>query len=127
MAPTSDDIITVGDVTIHVRHRVVKKGDSHIYLTPREFSLLHYLMAHAGSPIPHSQLLHAIWGAEFTTQVEYLRTYMRQLRKKLEDDVAHPAYLLTEHSHGYRFVSADEWSRLRTKAGQKPSPAIHHR
>jgi len=108
-APTS----LIGAVSIHFVHRVVKEGDSHIFLTPKEFSLLHYLMAHAGPPIPHSQLLHAVWGFEFTDQVEYLRTYMRQLRQKIEDDVSHPAYLLTEPHFGYRFVAANEWDKAK--------------
>jgi two-component system KDP operon response regulator KdpE len=120
MTPNSDDIITIGDITIQPVHRVVKKGGSSVYLTPREFSLLHYLMAHAGPPIPHSQLLYSVWGSECTAKMEYLRTYMRQLRQKLEDDVAHPAYLLTNHTRGYRFIAADEWNFVQTKAGHPP-------
>jgi two-component system KDP operon response regulator KdpE len=80
---------------------------------------LHYLMANAGPPIPHAQLLHAVWGAEFVAQVEYLRTYMRQLRQKLEDEIAHPAYLLTEPYFGYRFVSADKWYTAKYLSGAK--------
>jgi DNA-binding response OmpR family regulator len=71
-----------------------------------EFNLLQYLMSHAGLPLSHARLLRAVWGCESANQVGYLRTYMLQLRRKLEDDPGHPRYLLT-HSHvGYRFVEA---------------------
>jgi two-component system KDP operon response regulator KdpE len=72
-------------------------------LTPKEFDLLHYLMAHGGLPITHAKLLHAVWGAEYGGELEYLRTFVRGLRKKLEDDPASPQYILTEPYIGYRF------------------------
>ena len=96
-------ILRVGDIELDLARRQVRKATNLIYLTPTEFDLLHYLMAHAGVPITHRQLLNAVWGPEYGNEVEYLRTYVRQLRKKLEDDAATPKYLLTDMTIGYRF------------------------
>jgi two-component system KDP operon response regulator KdpE len=85
-----------------VKYRVVKRGQP-IHLTPKEFEMLHYLMMHAGEPIPHARLLKSVWGPEYGDQIEYLRTFVRQLRKKIEDDPGKPQYLLTDAYVGYRF------------------------
>ena len=85
-----------------VAHRV-RRNSEEIHLTPKEFELLHVLMSHAGSPLSHARLLTQVWGAEFGSEREYLRTYVSQLRRKLEDDPAEPRYLLTENFIGYRF------------------------
>jgi len=85
-----------------VKYRVLKSGRS-IHLTPKEFEVLHYLMMHAGEPIPHSRLLKSVWGPEYGDELEYLRTFVRQLRKKIEDDPKNPQYLLTDAYVGYRF------------------------
>jgi two-component system KDP operon response regulator KdpE len=85
-----------------VKYRVQKSGRS-IHLTPKEFEMLHYLMMHAGEPIPHARLLKSVWGPEYGNEHEYLRTFIRQLRKKIEDDPRNPQYLLTEAYVGYRF------------------------
>ncbi len=85
-----------------VKYRVTKRGRS-IHLTPKEFEMLHYLMMHAGEPIPHARLLKSVWGPEYGDELEYLRTFVRQLRKKIEDDPKNPQYLLTDAYVGYRF------------------------
>jgi two-component system KDP operon response regulator KdpE len=85
-----------------VKYRVQKSGRV-IHLTPKEFEVLHYLMMHAGEPIPHARLLKSVWGAEYGSELEYLRTFVRQLRKKIEDDPQNPQYLLTDAYVGYRF------------------------
>ena len=85
-----------------VKYRVTKDGKP-VHLTPKVFELLHYLMQHAGEPIPHSRLLKSIWGPHYGSELEYLRTFVRSLRKKLEDDPANPQYLLTDAYFGYRF------------------------
>jgi two-component system KDP operon response regulator KdpE len=81
----------------------VKKANRLVHLTPKEFELTRQLMMYAGRPIAHARLLQSVWGPERAGQVEYLRTFMRQLRKKLEDDPAHPRYILTDVQYGYRF------------------------
>jgi two-component system KDP operon response regulator KdpE len=85
-----------------VKYRVQKSGQP-IHLTPKEFEMLHYLMMHAGEPIPHARLLKSVWGPEYGNELEYLRTFVRQLRKKIEDDPRNPQYLLTDAYVGYRF------------------------
>jgi two-component system KDP operon response regulator KdpE len=85
-----------------VKYRVSKNGRA-IHLTPKEFEMLHYLMLHAGEPIPHARLLKSVWGPEYGNEFEYLRTFVRQLRKKIEDDPRNPQYLLTDAYVGYRF------------------------
>jgi two-component system KDP operon response regulator KdpE len=87
--------------------RLVQKGEQTVHLTPKEFDLLLYLMKHAGLPMMHARLLSAIWGPEYGGELEYLRTFMRQLRKKLEDDPARPEYLLTDSHIGYHFREPD--------------------
>jgi len=85
-----------------VKYRVLKNGRQ-IHMTPKEFEMLHYLMMHAGEPIPHARLLKSVWGPEYGNELEYLRTFVRQLRKKIEDDPKNPQYLLTDAYVGYRF------------------------
>jgi two-component system KDP operon response regulator KdpE len=96
-------VIMVGDVSLDsARHLVQKKGQM-IHLTPKQFELLHFLMANAGKPVPHGKLLRSVWGPEYGNELEYLRTFVRQVRMKIEDDPANPKYLLTESHIGYRF------------------------
>jgi two-component system, OmpR family, KDP operon response regulator KdpE len=87
------------------RYRVEKQGQE-IHLTPKEFEMLHYLMQHAGRPVPHHRLLTSIWGPEYGNEREYLRVLINQLRKKIEDDPSRPSYILTESYIGYRFREA---------------------
>jgi two-component system KDP operon response regulator KdpE len=102
-----DTTIRVGEIELHPARRLVYKSKTPVHLTPKEFDLLHYLMAHTGMPITHARLLSAVWGAEYVNQVEYLRTFVRQLRKKLEDDAATPKYILTDSYVGYRFLGTE--------------------
>jgi two-component system KDP operon response regulator KdpE len=95
--------ICIGDIEMDPARREVLKAGNLIHLTPKEFDLLHYLMAHAGLPVTHRRLLQAVWGTEHGDEIEYLRTFMRELRKKIEDDPSAPKYLLTDIRIGYRF------------------------
>ena len=103
--------INIGDVEIDPARRLVRKSGVPVHLTPKEFDLLHYLMSHAGLSLTHARLLGAVWGPEYRDQVEYLRTFMRQLRRKLGDDAANPRYLRTDSHIGYRFNSPEESSQ----------------
>ncbi len=95
--------ISVGEIMIDPgRHLVEKRGQA-IHLTPKQFELLHFLMVHAGKPIPHAKLLRSVWGPEYGNELEYLRTFIRQIRMKIEDDPATPKYLQTDSHVGYRF------------------------
>ncbi len=115
-AAQSDELISIGDVELHPARRLVLKSGEPVHLTPKEFDLLHYLMSHAGLPITHSRLLHVVWGSEYANQVEYLRTFVRQLRKKLEDDAGNPKYLLTDSHVGYRFIDPAQAPRVTATA-----------
>ena len=100
---SEETVILIGDVQLDpTRHLVQKKGRS-VHLTPKQFELLHYLMANAGRPVPHAKLLRTVWGPEYGDELEYLRTFVRQLRTKIEDDPGNPKYLVTEAHIGYRF------------------------
>jgi two-component system KDP operon response regulator KdpE len=99
-----DAPILVGKIELDPARRLVRKAGELVHLTPKEFDLLRYLMANAGLPVTHLRLLHAVWGPEYGGELEYLRTFVRQLRKKLEDDPAEPEYLLTDSHIGYRFA-----------------------
>jgi two-component system, OmpR family, KDP operon response regulator KdpE len=99
----TETVITIGDIELDRERRLVKKSSAIVRLTPKEFDLLYCLMSHAGKPLTHARLLTSVWGTEYGSELEYLRTFVRQLRKKLEDDPARPKYLLTESYIGYRF------------------------
>jgi DNA-binding response OmpR family regulator len=88
--------------------RRVRAGNKSIRLTPKEFDLLRYLVSQAGKPIPHRELLSAVWGPDSADQIDYLRVFITYLRKKIEPDPANPQYILTEPWVGYRFLGFDE-------------------
>jgi two-component system KDP operon response regulator KdpE len=101
-----DAPIVIGEVELDPVHRIVKKSGSILRLTPKEFDLLHYLMRHPGIPVPHAKLIRGVWGPEYGQELEYLRTFVHQLRRKLETDPSVPEYLVTEPHFGYRFGSS---------------------
>jgi two-component system, OmpR family, KDP operon response regulator KdpE len=88
--------------------RRVRAGGKDVRLTPKEFELLRYLVAHAGKPVTHRELLQAVWGPDYGDEPEYLRVFVNQLRKKIEANPARPAYIVTEPWVGYRFVTTEE-------------------
>ena len=93
----------VGDITLDCERRQVQKRGEDIHLAPKQYETLCYLMEHAGHPVPHERLLASVWGPLYGNEREYLRVIVNQLRKKIEDDPAHPTYILTETHIGYRF------------------------
>jgi two-component system KDP operon response regulator KdpE len=95
--------IEVGDFRIDTSTRKVTVRGGEVHLTPKEFELLVYLARHPGKVLTHRALLAAIWGGQSTEQVEYLRVFVGQLRKKLEPDASSPRYIMTEPWVGYRF------------------------
>ena len=101
-----DAPIEIGEICLTPVRRVVTKRGQPVHLTRKEYEILHCLMSRAGRVVTYARLLTAVWGAESRDQVEYLRTFMRQLRKKIESDPSAPVYLLTDVSVGYRFADA---------------------
>jgi two-component system KDP operon response regulator KdpE len=102
-----NEVLEIGDFRIDQSTRTVTVKSAELKLTPKEFDLLTYLARHPRRVIPHRTLLAAVWGDVFTQQPEYLRVFVGQLRKKIEDDPANPRYLLTERWVGYRFEPGD--------------------
>jgi two-component system, OmpR family, KDP operon response regulator KdpE len=98
-------VIQAGPVMVDLANRIVTRADEEVHLTATEFKLLAYLAAHAGRVLTHQMILTNVWEAAEADRVEYLRVYMRQLRKKLEDDPDNPTILVTEPGVGYRMLA----------------------
>jgi len=95
-------VLTVGSLSIDLAKRKVLVNEKEVRLTPLEYNLLATLARNAGKVVTHRQLLQEVWGPQYTTETNYLRLYIKQLRDKLEDDPSQPRYLLTEAGIGYR-------------------------
>lgn len=102
-----ETVVETGDLHIDLNSRAVKKKGEIIKLTTTEYNLLALFAKNEGKILTHQFLLRAIWGPGYVNQSQYLRVFIAQLRKKIEDDPNHPRYLLTESGMGYRFVNAD--------------------
>jgi two-component system KDP operon response regulator KdpE len=100
-------VVKAGSLTIDLVWHIVKRGEEEVKLTGIEYKLLAYLAANHHRVLTHQSILSQVWGPEDADHTEYLRVYMRQLRKKLEEDPERPQYILTEPGIGYRFI-ADE-------------------
>jgi two-component system, OmpR family, KDP operon response regulator KdpE len=100
-------IVKAGPLTIDLAWHIIKRGEEEVKLTGTEYKLLAYLAANHGRVLTHQSILSHVWGEADADHTEYLRVYMRQLRKKLEADPERPQYILTEPGIGYRFI-ADE-------------------
>ncbi len=94
--------ILLGGVDIDFDARQVSAPGRRVRLTPKEFELLRYLVAHANKTVSHRELLQAVWGPDYGDQVDYLRVFVNQLRKKIEPKPSSPVFLLTEPWVGYR-------------------------
>ena len=100
-------VVRAGPLTIDLAWHIIKKGEEEVKLTGTEYKLLAFLAANHGRVLTHQSILSHVWGEADADHTEYLRVYMRQLRKKLEEDPERPKYILTEPGIGYRFI-ADE-------------------
>ena len=102
---SQEPIVATGRLVIDLARHVVTRDGIEVKLTATEFKLLAYLVGNAGRVVTHHSILTNVWGPEEADHVEYLRVYMNQLRKKLEDDPGQPQILLTEPGVGYRFAA----------------------
>ena len=93
-------IFRLGDLSVDLVRRIVKRDDKEVKLSPKEYELLRVLVQHAGKVLTHKFLLHELW--DDPTDAQYLRVYVRQLRQKIEADPERPQYVLTETGIGYR-------------------------
>jgi len=91
------------DIDFESRH--VRANGKDVRLTPKEFELLRHLVAHAGKPVTHRELLQSVWGPDYGDEPEYLRVFINQVRKKIEANPAKPRYIVTEPWVGYRFMA----------------------
>jgi two-component system KDP operon response regulator KdpE len=98
-----------GDLLVDLVRRIVKVGDKEVKLQPKEYDLLRVLVQHAGKVLTHRFLLHELW--DESTDSQYLRVYVSQLRQKIEADTERPQYILTETGIGYRLRAPDDATR----------------
>jgi two-component system KDP operon response regulator KdpE len=97
-------VARVGRHTVDLADRTVARDDgTEVRLTPTQWAVLEKLLRHPGKLVSQRQLLHDVWGPEYQHETNYLRQYMAQLRRKLEDDPARPRHLITEPGMGYRY------------------------
>ncbi|OGN88683.1 MAG: DNA-binding response regulator [Chloroflexi bacterium RBG_13_46_14] len=97
-------VFRAGNLKIDFTSRLVSINDKEIKLTRTEYELLAYLANNAGKVLTHREILHSVWGPEYGDELEYVRTFINQLRRKIEEDQANPRYIITEQRIGYRFV-----------------------
>jgi two-component system KDP operon response regulator KdpE len=97
------DKVRAGDLEIDFQRRILSRNGEEVHLAPKEFDLLAFMMKHMDAPLTHVALLHSVWGPEYGNELEYLRAYVRILRKKIEKIPSEPEYILTEPWLGYRF------------------------
>ena len=95
-------LLVLGEVEVDFETHEVKRQDGTLRLTAKEFNLLHCLASRPNEVVSHRRILQAVWGPDYGDEVEYLRVFINQLRKKIEPDPANPVYILTEPSAGYR-------------------------
>jgi two-component system KDP operon response regulator KdpE len=101
----NNSVFESGDLYIDLASRTVKKKDEVIKLTVTEYKLISLFVQQAGKVLTHQYLLREIWGPGYINQSQYLRVFVAQLRKKIEDDANRPAYIITEPGVGYRFTT----------------------
>jgi len=100
-------LFTAGDLEVDLSKRVVKRRGQILKLTGTEYELLAYLVSNSGKVLTHRELLHNVWGPEYGDEREYVRVFIGQLRRKIEDDPSNPRFVVTEPRIGYRFVKPE--------------------
>lgn len=97
-------VLALGEAEVNFETHEVRRGDQVQHLTAKEFGLLYCLASRPGEIVSHRRILQSVWGPDYGAEVEYLRVFINQLRKKIESDPSHPAFILTEPSEGYRLA-----------------------
>lgn len=101
---TQDTILYCDELQLDTEQFTLMKDNKTVKLTPTEFNLLKYLMLHPNQVLPHAKILKEVWGIAYEHEMQYLRTYINTLRKKIETDTTSPRYIQTELGIGYRFI-----------------------
>ena len=99
----SEPVIETSSFTVDLANKVVTKNGAEVHLTPTEWGILEILVRNSGKLVTREQLLTEVWGPTYAKSSHYLRVYLAQLRRKLEDDPSHPVHLVTEAGMGHRF------------------------
>ncbi|SDF13683.1 response regulator [Sporolituus thermophilus] len=100
----TEPVLSCGDLVIDLVGRRVSVGGREIKLTPTEYELIKVLAQHRGRVLTHKQLLKAVWGSTYVEDTHYIRVYIGQLRRKIEENPAQPRYIITESGVGYRLM-----------------------
>jgi len=100
--PNDNPVFQIGDLSVNLTFHIAKKKDELLDLTPTEFSLLSLFIKNQGCVLTHQYILKEIWGYSYVEQTQYLRVFVAQLRKKIEDNPTRPSLLVTESGIGYR-------------------------
>ncbi|MCO7237956.1 response regulator [Aeromicrobium sp. CnD17-E] len=104
-APSRAPVVTVGDLVLDVEDRRATRAGEPVHLTPTEWKIVEVLARAEGRLVRQTTLLTEVWGPTYERETHYLRVYLAQLRRKLEDDPAHPRMLITDPGLGYRLLS----------------------
>ena len=100
-------VFSAGNLEVDFSKQLVIHRGAAVKLTRTEYQLLAYLVSNSGKLLTHRDLLHNVWGPEYGEEIEYVRTFITQLRRKIEDDPSNPQFIVTEPRIGYRFVNPD--------------------
>jgi len=103
-------LLRAGNLELDINRHVLRRRGEIVHLTPTEFELLALLMRNQGVPVTHAKLLRSVWGPEYGTELDYLRSFVKTLRQKVEEDPAKPKYIVTEPWVGYRFCNPRDGS-----------------
>lgn len=106
--PSSPVRFRLGNLAVDFAARTVTQGSTTAHLTPKELDLLRYLAQHANEAVSHRELLQAVWGPDYGDQVDYLRVFIKNLRRKIEANPESPEFIVTEPWVGYRFSGTIE-------------------
>ena len=100
---TDQPVVETASFTVDLAAKKVTRAGAEVHLTPTEWGMLEMLVRNRGKLVGREELLKEVWGPAYAKETHYLRVYLAQLRRKLEDDPSHPKHLLTESGMGYRF------------------------
>jgi two-component system KDP operon response regulator KdpE len=100
-------LFTAGDLEVDLPGRLVRRRGKLVKLTQSEYELLAYMVSNPGKILTHTELLHKVWGPEYGAEREYIRVFVGQLRRKIEDDPSNPRFIVTVPRMGYRFVEPE--------------------
>ncbi|UAY51463.1 response regulator [Ferruginibacter albus] len=103
----NNPVLKHGKLEFDFSAHTVKKNNELIRLTATQYALLTLFAKNEGKVLTHQYILREIWGNDYIDQSQYLRVFIAQLRRKIEDDANHPEYIITESGIGYRFVAKE--------------------